>query len=167
MTTFIKSPSSSFALSTLRSNLTIAKVVVDFLLYAGANGPRETIAAALVDLNGILDESGNLLKEAFSCEVSLGASQLPRRSDRPLTPDEALDFLQTSLDLIQIEVEVLLAKSWATDAEYQGTADRRNYLIKLMGHMARYYRAALSHQSPSSWTPELEKRFEKFLKIKA
>jgi hypothetical protein len=170
MTTFIKSPSSSFALSTLRSNLTIAKVVVDFLLYAGPDGPRETIVAALGDLDHILDDSGNLLREAFDCneneDVSLNGSRLPKRGDRPLTPDEALDFLQTSLDLIQIEVEVLLSKPWATDVEYQRTSGRRDYLIKLMGRMARYYRAAFIHNTPSTWTPELEKRFEKFLKIK-
>ena len=142
---------------------------MDFLLYAGTDGPRETIVAALGDLNGILDDSMNLLREAFNYneDVSLKGSRLPKRGDHPLTPDEALDFLQTSLDLIQIEVEVLLSKPWATDVEYRGTADRRDYLIKLMGYMARYHKATLTHRTPSAWTPEIEKRFEKFLKIKA
>jgi hypothetical protein len=143
----------------------MGKGVVDFLIYAGVDAPRETIQAALGDLDAILDDTVGLLTEALGYEEHLGASRLPKRPEKPLTPAEALEAFQLTLDLAQIEVEALLRKPWATDEEYQKIAHRRDYVISMMGHLARYYKAVISRRHPAAWTPEVEKRFEKFLKI--
>lgn len=158
---------SPFVLLALRSNRTIVKVVVDFLVYVSVDAPRETILAALGDLRGVLDDTESLLKDAFGYEGEcFGASRLPKRPEKPLPPAEAIDILQVSLDIMQIEVESLLREPWATDEEYLKIAHRRDHVIKIMGHMARFYKAALSGRIPSAWSLEIEKRFEKFLSIK-
>jgi len=165
MTTITKK--SPFALLALQSNRTIAKVVVDFLVYVSVDAPRETVLAALGDLEGVLDDTESLLRGAFGYEEErLGASRLPKRPEKPLAPAEAVDILQVSLDIMQIEVEFLLREPWATDEEYMKISHRRDHVIKVMGHMARFYKSALSGRIPSAWSPELEKRFEKFLSIK-
>jgi hypothetical protein len=157
---------SPLVLAELGNNRTMAKAVVDFLIYAGTDAPQDIFRAALGDLHAILDDTEDLLRQAFHFEDSLGASRLPQRPEKPLTPKEALEAFQTTLDIMQIEVEALLRKPWATDEEYKRIARRRDHVIQMMGHFARYYKAVIVSRDPGTWTPEIEKRFEKFLNIK-
>lgn len=149
----------------LRANRMLAGAVVDFLVFAGPQGPTDTIGAALTDLNTILGDSEALLRDLFADPPSMGASRLPKRSGPPLSPSEALEALETSLDLMQIEVETLLREPWTDEARYRQIARRRDYIIKMMGHLARYYKKVIQARDPSAWTPSVEHRFEKFLRI--
>jgi hypothetical protein len=150
----------------LRTNRVMGKAVVDFLVYEGRCAPGEVVKSALNDLHVILDDTERLLREAFPEAGSLGASRLPRNPEQPLPPKGSLEVLQTTLDLMQIEVEMLLRQPWATDEEYQRISSRRDFIIKLMGYMARYYKISITSRAPEAWTVEVEKKFEKFLKIK-
>lgn len=157
----------SFTLAATKANYVMAKTVVDFLSYAGSDAPHETIQAACGDLSAILEDNENLLRDAFDYSpVSLQSSRLPKREEKPLTPKEALDLLDMNLNLMEIEVKALLRKSWATDIEYRQISKRRDHVIKMMGYFSRYYKAVISQRDPSVWTSDIEKRFEKFLKIK-
>jgi hypothetical protein len=157
----------SLVVTELRSNYAMGKAIVDFLIYAGTDSPSEVTQAALGDFHAILDDTERLLQEAFpGGGASLQASRLPQRPEKPLTPKEALEALETTLDLMQIEVEALLRQPWATDEEYRRISIRRDHVITMMGHMARYYKAVIVRRDPTVWTPEVEKRFAKFIRIK-
>ncbi len=136
----------------LKSIRAMGKAVVNFLVYAGVDAPPEITEAALGDLHAILDDTETVLQQAFPRSDSLGASRLPRRSEKPLTPKEALEALEITLDLMQIEVEELLRQPWATDQKYRRIARRRDHVIKMMGHMARYHKAVIMHRDPAVWT---------------
>jgi hypothetical protein len=157
---------SPLVLLELRANRTVGKGVIDFLIYAGVDAPRETIRSAIGDLCVILDDTAGLLKEAFDYKEQLGASRLPKRPEKPLTPAEALEALGLTLDFMKIEVEALLRKPWATDEEYRKIARRRDHVIRMMGFVSRYYKAVISHRDPVLWSPDVEKRFSKFINIK-
>lgn len=160
----LKKPS-SFVVADLASNRMMGRGIVDFLIYAGMDAPEDITQRAIEDLHWVLDDTERLLREAFPVGESLGMSRLPRRPERPLTPKEALDAFEITLDLMQIEVESLLRRPWANDQEYERIGSRRDHVIRMMGHMARYYKAVIIARDPKVWTAEIEKRFSKFLKI--
>lgn len=154
-----------FETGLLRSNRTMVKTVIEFLVFAGPDAPPETVDAAVSDLLGVMDHVEEDLRSLFPGAPALGASRLPARRGRPLTPAEALDALETALDIMRMEVEILLREPWTDEERYRRVAQRRDHVIKMMGHMARYYKSVIRSRDPSVWTPEVERRFSKFLRI--
>jgi hypothetical protein len=98
-------------------------------------------------------------------KIQLG-SRLPRGFSEKPSVDELVDTLQTLIDLLAIETEIVLKKSLdVSDEEYSKQSDRTRDLIKIMGSFARYLKSAVQARGPGAWTAELERRFEKFLEI--
>jgi len=151
----------------IRCVCVVGKALAELLAYAGEDSPEEIKTSALNDLDAVFDDIEALLEEAFpDTPASMGNSRLPKRRGRPLTPQEALEILETLIGLMQVEVENLLNQPLGREEEYKRIADRRDHVIRMMGFMSRYYKGVILYKDPSVWTPEIEKRFEKFLKIK-
>lgn len=158
---------SVFVLTALKTNNMMIKSICDFLLMTRGTAPPETIDQAVGELDFVLEDTGYLLNHAFNRNISMAASRLPKRPERPLTPKEALEVLETTLGIMQAEVEALLEeKPGFTEEQYEAIKRRRDYVIAMMGFQARFYKAYIQGKDPTAWTSDIEKRFDKFLKIK-
>jgi len=162
-------PNSNFVFvqAALHADRVMIKGLTDFLLLMGCDAPPEAIAEAVEKLNELLEDVGYLLNLAFENCLSLGTSRLPGRRDKPLTPAEALDVLQTTLDLMRVEVESLLKeRPGLTEEQEEAIRQRRDFVIGMMGYYARFFKSSIISRHPEVWTEEIEKRFDPFLKIK-
>jgi hypothetical protein len=142
------------------------KGLVDFLRLMGDEAPKETVEEAVGKLNEILEDVAYLLNHAFEENLALGNSRLPGHRSSPLTLEEALEILQTTLDIMQIEVESLLKdRPGLNERQDEAIRERRDFVIGMMGYYARFYKSSIRGRYPGAWTEEIEGRFSQFLKI--
>jgi hypothetical protein len=157
-----------FLLPALQTNFHAMQAIATFLDTAN---DRSDVLCAFGDMDTIAQDTEGLLKDAFKSILppeALGASRLPRRSDVPLSVDEVLQAFQTSLAIMEIEIESLLKKRVDVlgDEEYMKLKRRTDYVITMIGITARYYKKSITAKHPGFWTEILDRQFEKYLKIK-
>lgn len=156
-----------FIQSAIKADVIMARGIIEFLTGMAGEIPEDTIQEAVEKLNEIIEDMAYLLNQTFEANLALGnASRLSGKRSAPLTPQEAIEVLGTTLDLMSIEVEALLRdKPGLTEEQAESIRERRDFVIGMMGHYARFYRASIKGRHPEAWTEETEKRFEKYLKI--
>jgi hypothetical protein len=157
-----------FLLPALQTNFHAMKAISTFLKTAK---DRNDIVLAFRDMDMIAQDTESLLRDAFKTIIppnALGTSRWGSESDFPANANEVLQALQTSLALMELEVENLLKRRLETldETEYQKVKRRTDNVIRLIGSIARYYKGAIVYNYPGFWTVILEKQFEKYLKIK-
>jgi len=149
----------------INTNFHVQKCIAMFLRF---NDAPALARAALRDSYFILDDTVLLLEGLLEGvpKTQMG-SRLPRGFSEKPTVEELVDTMQTSIDLLAIETEIILKKSLEiSDEEYSRQSERTHDLIRIMGSFAHYLKSAVQSRDPEAWTEELERRFEKFLKIR-
>lgn len=155
-----------FLLSALETNLAGMRAISLFLR---ASKDRDDILLAMKDVDMIAEDTESILREAFEPILhreELGSSRFSGSGEEPLTPKEMLEAFYTAMAIMTLDLEILMSKkaeSFRTDAEYERSKRREKHIMKIIGHVARYYKSIFI--ADGLWTDILAKQFERYLKM--
>jgi hypothetical protein len=126
------------------------------------------VSDALDDYSGIMEDTLRIFQETFpqAKEPSLGdSSRLPKRKGVP-SPEELLEMLRFAVDIERINIENLLRDHPELPTDLQeGILRKAHHYIRLIGHYARWAKAAIQRRYPGFWTDIHEAEFKKYLEI--
>lgn len=151
----------------LHADLVMAREVCKFLFIMKGYVIPEDAHSSAMDIVEIINDVDELLARYLPMDrTAVGASRLPHRSDEILPINEVLDALQVTMDIMGMEVEALLRdRPGLLEEDYVTIRRRRNYVIRMMGNKARYYKHSIQARDPGAWTLAVEASFKKYLEI--